>query len=215
MAERRFTIQSDPRGILTGDTTNPLITRDDTQTKKTGTAGGLQMPGTGTTQGTVAGSAVGTISDSQQQPQLRRQSVFRRLSMSMGSRKSSMNLLPTTIRPNTFRMEPENEYRFRPYRVQPKVMEILIEQLKDKFYNPQTVTELVKDVSRNVHMLMKNFPIPRYKIIVQTVIGQKYGQLIRVASRCLWDVKTDNMISVNYETKDMIAIVTVYAIYFE
>ena len=62
---------------------------------------------------------------------------------------------------------------------------------------------------------MKNFQLPRYKIIVQTVIGQKFGQLLRLASRCLWDPKTDNMVSVNYETQDMIAVVTVYAVYLE
>ncbi|CAF3111669.1 unnamed protein product [Rotaria socialis] len=146
----------------------------------------------------------------------RRQSVFRRLSMSMNvnSRKSSMLPQPNN-RPNTFRMEPDNEYRFRPYRVQPKVLEVLIDRLKDETYDAATVNELVKDITRNVHQLMRNFQLPRYKIVVQTVIGQKYGELIRIASRCLWDPKNDNMISVNYETNDMVAVVTVYAVYFE
>ncbi len=123
-----------------------------------------------------------------------------------------MRPLSNHPRPNTYRMESDNEYRFRPCRVQPKVLEVLMNRLKDKTYDAATVNELVKDVSRNVHRLMKNFQMPRYKIFVQTVIGQKFGQLLRIASRCLWDPKTDNMISVNYETGDMIAVVTVYAI---
>ena len=32
----------------------------------------------------------------------------------------------------------------------------------------------------------------RYKVVVQTVIGQLKDQGIRVASRCLWDPNTDN-----------------------
>jgi hypothetical protein len=200
MADRRFTIQTEPRGMNTMKTA-PLnnTVRDDIQAQLTNNAPSLAIAAT---------AAATTVSE-------RRQSVFRRLSMSMGSRKSSMMALPNQPRPNTFRMEPDNEYRFRPYRVQPKVLEVLMDRLKDKTYDASTVNELVKDVSRSVHQLMKNFQIPRYKIIVQTVIGQKNGQLLRIASRCLWDPKTDNMISVNYETKDMIAVVTVYAVYLE
>ena len=87
--------------------------------------------------------------------------------------------------------------------------------MKDKTYNPATVNELVKDISRNIHQLVKNFQLPRYKIAVQTVVVQKFDQHLRIGSRCLWDPKTDNMVTVNYETKDMVAIVTVYAVYFE
>ena len=141
-------------------------------------------------------------------------SVFRRLSMSMGnSRKSSMSLLPNQPRPNTYRMEPDKEYRFRPYRIQAKILEVVVEQVKNQRYNAATVNDLVKNVTRSVHQLMKNFQLPRYKIIVQTVIGQKFEQLIRIASRCLWDPKTDNMLSVHHEVNDMIVVVTVHAVY--
>jgi len=78
----------------------------------------------------------------------------------MGRRKSSMRPLSNQPRPNTYRMESDNEYRFRPCRVQPKVLEVVMDELKDKTYDAATVNELVKDVSRNVHRLMKNFQMP-------------------------------------------------------
>lgn len=200
MADRRFTIQTEPRGVNTIKTNAPTnVVRDDIQAPLTATSPAMAI---------AAAAAATNVPE-------RRQSVFRRLSMTMGSRKSSMMPFPNQPRPNTYRMEPDNDYRFRPYRVQPKVLEVLMDRLKDKTYDPTTVNELVKDVSRNVHQLMRNFQMPRYKIVVQTVIGQKYGQLLRIASRCLWDPKTDNMISVNYETKDLVAVVTVYAVYLE
>ncbi|CAF2656275.1 unnamed protein product [Rotaria sp. Silwood2] len=198
MADRRTNVPTEPHGTVTMKTTAPIHSaRDEIHTSVTGPSASV-----------ATATATTTIPE-------RRQSVFRRLSMSMGSRKSSMMALPNHPRPNTYRMEPDNEYRFRPYRVQPKVLEVLIDLLKDKTYDEATANELVKDITRNVHQLMRNFQLPRYKIIVQTVIGQKFGELIRIASRCLWDSKTDNMISVNYETKDMIAVVTVYAVYLE
>lgn len=203
MADRRFTIQTEPRGT---STMKPLASthnlREESKTPSTVGAPSVAVAAT------AAANNTGE----------RRQSisVFRRLSMSKGdSRKSSMSLLPNQIRPNTYRMEPDNDYRFRAYRIQPKILEVVVEQMKDQSYNPQTVNELVINVSRSVHQLMKNFQLPRYKLIVQTVIAQKYEQLVRIASRCLWDPKTDNMLSVQYETKDMIAVVTIYAVYCE
>jgi hypothetical protein len=40
---------------------------------------------------------------------------------------------------------------------------------------------------------------PRFKIVVQTVIGQNKAQGARVASRCLWDTDTDNYSSFEYK----------------
>jgi tctex1 domain-containing protein 2 len=203
MADRRFTVQTEPRGTNTG---KPTISnnnaRDDA---KAPSNVGISSIANSTTGASMQAAERNTSI-----------SVFRRLSMSMGnSRKSSMSLMPNQVRPNTYRMEPDNEYRFRPYRIQAKILETVIEQMKNRTYDPTTVNELVKNVSRSVHQLVKNFQLPRYKIIVQTVIGQKCEQLVRVASRCLWDTKTDNMLSVNYETEDMLVVVTVYAVYFE
>jgi hypothetical protein len=195
MTDRRFTIQTEPRGVNTMKTMAPVNAgRDDIQ---------------------ALANATPTSPIASNEHRLS-QVFFRRLSMSMNnSRKSSMFLPPNFPRPNTYRMEPDNEYRFRPYKVQDKILEVLIEQMKDQTYNPATVNELVKDISRNVHQLMKNIQLPRYKIIIQTIIGQKLEQLLRIASRCLWDPKTDNMISVNYESKDMFGVVNVYAVYFD
>jgi len=38
----------------------------------------------------------------------------------------------------------------------------------------------------------------RFKIVVQTTIGQMRDQGIRIASRCLWDPTTDNYASCSY-----------------
>ncbi|CAF2978115.1 unnamed protein product, partial [Rotaria sp. Silwood2] len=202
MADRRFTIQAEPRGMNTMKTAVPMTAvRDD-----------IQAPLTGVGPSSANAAATTTTTVPERRPS---QAFFRRLSMSMGNgRKSSMFLSPNQPRPNTYRMEPDNEYRFRPYKLQAKILEVLVEQMKDQTYNPTTVNELVKSVSRSVHQLMKNFQLPRYKIVIQTVIVQKFDQVLRIGSRCLWDQKTDNMLSVNYETKDMIAVVTIHAIYF-
>lgn len=42
-------------------------------------------------------------------------------------------------------------------------------------------------------------PNSRYKIVVQTTVGQMKDQGIRIASRCLWDPTTDNYASCNFK----------------
>lgn len=49
----------------------------------------------------------------------------------------------------------------------------------------------------------------------QVIIGQKKGQTTRVLSRCLWDAKADNVAVVNYENKEMYAVLQVFGLYHE
>lgn len=191
MSDRRLNAQTETRAV---NTTKAMLRED------------VQVPSAST----VQSSSI--VAERRPSPVF-----FRRLSMSTSTnRRKSSTLLPSTVpRPNTYRMEPEQEYRFRPYKIQDRILEVLAEQMKDQSYNSLTVNELIRDISRNVHHLVKHVQLPRYKLIIQTVIGQKLEQLLLVTSRCLWDVKTDNMLTVNYETKDMVAIVIVYAVYFD
>ena len=48
----------------------------------------------------------------------------------------------------------------------------------------------------------------RYKIVVQTTVGQLRDQGIRVASRCLWDPNTDNYASTSYSNVNDIVILS-------
>lgn len=190
MSERRFTVQTEPRGA---STVKAILPNDDSK------------------------SVISNLNASTNGGE-HRQSIpnFRRLSITMGqSRNSSMSLQTNNPKPNTYRMEPENDKRFRPYKLQPKLLEALAHQLKDSKYDPATVGELVKNVTAAIHQVVKQAPLPRYKIVVETTITQKLEQLVRSSSRCLWNPKTDNMVSVHYENKDMVVVVTVYGVYCE
>ena len=46
---------------------------------------------------------------------------------------------------------------------------------------------------------LADLDLPRYKIVVQVTIGERKHQAIQVASRCLWDSKTDNYASASFQ----------------
>jgi tctex1 domain-containing protein 2 len=57
--------------------------------------------------------------------------------------------------------------------------------------------------------------IPRYKLIVQSVLGQQKQQGARVASRCLWDTDVDGYSTYYYQSDALWATVMLFAFYTE
>lgn len=48
-------------------------------------------------------------------------------------------------------------------------------------------------------MFVEQLNMPRYKVVVQSTIGELKDQGVRIASRCLWDTANDNYASVSYK----------------
>lgn len=42
--------------------------------------------------------------------------------------------------------------------------------------------------------------LPRYKIMVQVVVGEQKGEGVRMGTRCLWDAATDTLASETFMT---------------
>ena len=55
----------------------------------------------------------------------------------------------------------------------------------------------------------------RYKIVVQSVVGQQKQQGVRVASRCLWDTDTDNFSTYTYTNDTLWCTVMCFGLYSE
>ena len=62
---------------------------------------------------------------------------------------------------------------------------------------------------------MKERKFPRYKAVVQTTLGQQKGNGVPVASRCLWDVRTDNVATYHFNSDRLGVTVMGCGIYME
>ena len=62
---------------------------------------------------------------------------------------------------------------------------------------------------------IKELLIPRYKIVVLISIGQLGDQSMYVGSRCLWDVANDTFAMHTFKNSSLLAMASVYAVYFE
>mmetsp|Transcript_24762 Transcript_24762/g.36523 ORF Transcript_24762/g.36523 Transcript_24762/m.36523 type:complete len:135 (-) Transcript_24762:141-545(-) len=114
----------------------------------------------------------------------------------------------------TYRMEPDEDERFYPSVAKKIAEEIVQAELNDQEYDEEdakTWSLIIGDKIRDA--VKKNMNIPRYKIIVQSTVGQLRDQGIRIASRCLWDVSTDNYTSVSYTNQTIFCNVLIFALY--
>ena len=71
-------------------------------------------------------------------------------------------------------------------------------------YNDEEAKRIATEVSEQVRNAIKSTPetilIPRHKIIVQSVVGEKAGQGLKIASKSLWHSEYDNSATYTYET---------------
>ncbi|XP_039267339.2 uncharacterized protein LOC120342533 isoform X1 [Styela clava] len=135
---------------------------------------------------------------------------------------------------NTYKMQPDK--KFQPH-VARKVVEKVIDDLL--YWDDDVLTddgtppnemkelaayELAKHKRRSKLTLkmadevkdeLKQLDFPRYKYVVNVMIGQLKFQGIRVASRCLWDTNVDNSFCVKKEGRHCFVTVLVHAIYYE
>ena len=139
-----------------------------------------------------------------------------------GRRQSSRTSIPRAgldrrlIRyENTFRMDPNDENRVdlaRLRRVAGSVIETAIGGYK---YDPNQGKQFSLTLADRVRSQIKQLPFARHKAVVQVVLGQKKGQDLRVASRCIWDLKVDRHITITKETNEAFVSVTIFLVYTE
>lgn len=117
---------------------------------------------------------------------------------------------------NTYKMIPDEDKRFMTKNVESKIREILKERLDNiEIYDAKACSALAKELSVTIRNKIKELKLCRHKIVVQVVVAQDTQQSIQVASRCVWDQRTDNHASVTYRNNHMFATATCFGIYFE
>jgi hypothetical protein len=106
-------------------------------------------------------------------------------------------------------------YKFMRGPVQKVLSETIKERLHDTTYDPLKSAQIAKELADTIKERVKNLNFTRYKLVVQVTVGEKTGQAIRLASRCLWDTATDNFASDFYENSSVFCVAMVFGLYYE
>ena len=81
----------------------------------------------------------------------------------------------------------------------------------------EIVMEIVGDCQKKVVDMMKEQSggDPRYKFVFQASVGENQNQMVRNASRCLWDAEIDNCASASWSNGKAYAVAQCFALYYE
>ena len=121
----------------------------------------------------------------------------------------------------TFIMKPAMDEIFYPSQVKKIAEQVILEALESKKgeapkeYDEEETQGWVKDIADKIKAGVKTLAIPRYKVVVQVTIGSQSNQGVRIASRCLWNVTTDNYASYSYTNSQMWCNAMVFGVYTE
>lgn len=70
-----------------------------------------------------------------------------------------------------------------------------------------------KEISDIVRDKLKELQIPRYKFMVQVVVGERKSQGVRMGCRCLWDSETDNFATAEFSNETIFSTCTAFGVY--
>ena len=105
--------------------------------------------------------------------------------------------------------------RFNAARVKALLDDTLEEWFAEKEYDASSASGWTVDVTRAIEERIRDLEFPRYKVVVQVVVGQNKGQGVNAVSRCLWSVETDTWTSSSYKNASLFAVAMAFGVYFE
>eukprot|EP00811_Abedinium_folium_P002727 NODE_12504_length_1221_cov_4.188300.p2 GENE.NODE_12504_length_1221_cov_4.188300~~NODE_12504_length_1221_cov_4.188300.p2 ORF type:complete len:129 (+),score=34.76 NODE_12504_length_1221_cov_4.188300:104-490(+) len=116
---------------------------------------------------------------------------------------------------NTYIMNPKDDEKFLPSKVTGVIKRVMDDYLKDKEYWHEDAKDWTLELSKDIKAAVKELRIPRYKVIVQVVIGEQGSQGIRIASKSLWDKSSDSWASYTFQSSSLFAVGMVFGCYYE
>jgi len=93
------------------------------------------------------------------------------------------------------------------------IREVLDTKLNNLTYSPEHTSTWTREIADEIRNKLKELNLPRYKYMVQVVMGEQRGEGARMGMRCFWDSETDQYASETYITDSLFCVATAYGIY--
>nr|CCA14559.1 hypothetical protein TRIADDRAFT_18983 [Albugo laibachii Nc14] len=90
---------------------------------------------------------------------------------------------------------------------------ILQEKLEKYVYQADKSAALTKELTDTIKTQLRAANYPRFKYIVQVVLGEQRGEGVRMGCRCLWDAGIDCYASETFVNDSFFCVAVAYAVY--
>ncbi|PFH31314.1 Tctex2-related light chain [Besnoitia besnoiti] len=117
------------------------------------------------------------------------------------------------VLPQTQAVFPEYKLKFKSKPVKEIMETVLKERLEGVEYNAEESPLLTKRIAGEIKDRLLDLEVPRYKIMVNVILGEQRRQGIRLGRRCFWDGNTDSLANETFTNGSLFCIATAYAVY--
>ncbi|KAF6030176.1 hypothetical protein EB796_011516 [Bugula neritina] len=115
--------------------------------------------------------------------------------------------------PPTYQLEPKKPFDVK--EVERLIQKVVDMRMRTFRYQPATAALLGKILATECKDAIKSLNLDRYKVISQVFIGEKKEQSLAVSTRYVWDTKTDNTATYNWQCATHYCLAIVHGIYKE
>jgi hypothetical protein len=113
-----------------------------------------------------------------------------------------------------FSIRPTYNERFPSSTVTEVLRDILKTELTGIEYTVDSTPDQSKRIADTVRNKLRDLKLPRYKFMVQVVIGELRGQGVQMGSRCFWDSSSDCQVSETFVNDSLFAVCTAFGVYY-
>ena len=108
---------------------------------------------------------------------------------------------------------PAFENKFKVLQAQTIIKEELTNGLSKQTYQPEAASQVARELAETIKAKIKQNLPPRYKLIVQVLLGEQKGQGVAMGFRGFWDNDTDNVARETFTNDSIFAVGIAYAMY--
>ena len=120
---------------------------------------------------------------------------------------------PIIFYENTYKLVPE--CKFHEGKLREIIRNVFVENIQEKQYDAGLCGSKCKLMSEIIKERVKHLSMDRFKIVCVVMMGEEAKQSMLVSSRCLWDQRFDNYVTVEMKRGNIVALGLVFALYAE
>uniref|UniRef100_A0A7S2S8M8 Dynein light chain n=1 Tax=Rhizochromulina marina TaxID=1034831 RepID=A0A7S2S8M8_9STRA len=113
----------------------------------------------------------------------------------------------------TYQIRPAYKQRVSVAAMKTIIDTVMKEELEGKTYAVDQAQVQTKHISDEIRNRLKALDLPRYKFMVQVVLGEMRLEGVRMGCRTFWDAETDAHATSNYMNDSLFCVATAYGVY--
>uniref|UniRef100_A0A914PCY5 Dynein light chain n=2 Tax=Panagrolaimus TaxID=55784 RepID=A0A914PCY5_9BILA len=110
-------------------------------------------------------------------------------------------------------LRPSLNEKFRPAIGKRILEQCASELLTGQKYADANIADLSKRLAENVRKELIDLQFPKYKYLIEIIIGEQRGQGARIHTGSCWDIDTDSQVTHFYQNDSLFCEIIVFAIF--